>query len=503
MKTQNKTITDEQIKMLGVSLSEAQTLENILKRKPTIEEVVLFCLLWSEDKVNEDDERIENVLSSNGRIAKYVRLVDDKSIFSQVFQKGDSEVVAASERIKSLATIFGGNPREEINLKQTIAYLKDLKANDGKFFFDNESNSAPYGHIHNYGIGMTPVDDDKKLISEIGKPSVKLNLEREENHEPFDIEKVDFPEDLAEVAVLLLSNPNIASTNKLFLQNSSGIKSSVNIDNLVFSLSNNTRYAYQHPKIGAALNIAKTARDLVCKGVRPIFFTSGINASESHFEVLAYFVAGINKIASRLSLSNIAANISINEENKNPSVSIALGGVKLGKTLEPGFKEKGELIFLIGKNKEDIGSSEYLSSYHGVSKSPAPYFDLDEEVVLYNVLGSLIEKEMISSAESVAEGGIFVALTKLSIPQTLGFDIVTDAEIREDAFLFGESSGRVIVSVNETAEDKFIEFMMESGVSYTLLGHVTKGKMVVDDQHFGFSEGLKDIYNESTTNLIK
>lgn len=36
-------------------------------------------------------------------------------------------------------------------------------------------------------------------------------------------------------------------------------------------------------------------------------------------------------------------------------------------------------------------------------------------------------------------GGIFIALAEMSFPRGLGFDIVTDSEIREDAFLFGEA----------------------------------------------------------------
>ena len=36
------------------------------------------------------------------------------------------------------------------------------------------------------------------------------------------------------------------------------------------------------------------------------------------------------------------------------------------------FKEKGELIFMLGESRNDIGCSEYLSAVHGVRYSPAP-----------------------------------------------------------------------------------------------------------------------------------
>ena len=103
----------------------------------------------------------------------------------------------------------------------------------------------------------------------------------------------------------------------------------------------------------------------------------------------------------------------------------------------------------------------------------------------------------------VADGGIYITLVEMSMPRELGFDIVTDSEIREDAFLFGEGQGRVIVTVNEDHEEDFIEFMMDSGVSFTLLGHVTKGKMMVDDEHFGFVSEVKELYNNALGKLLE
>ena len=104
---------------------------------------------------------------------------------------------------------------------------------------------------------------------------------------------------------------------------------------------------------------------------------------------------------------------------------------------------------------------------------------------------------MINAAHDVADGGLFVTLAEMSIPRELGFDIVTDSEVREDAFLFGEGQGRVIVTVNEDQEDDFIERMMNSSTSFTLLGHVTKGKLMVDDEHFGFITEAKTLFNEA------
>jgi len=167
------------------------------------------------------------------------------------------------------------------------------------------------------------------------------------------------------------------------------------------------------------------------------------------------------------------------------------------KVMSLDFKQKGDLIFIIGDSHNDISSSEYLVSFHGVKASPAPFFDLDIEYELQEKVKGLIENEIVNAVHDCADGGLFITLFEMAAPRNLGFDIVSDSEIREDAFLFGESQSRVVVSIEEDKEEDFIEFMIDSGVNFTLLGHVTKGKMTVDDYHFGFINEAKEIYDNA------
>lgn len=187
------------------------------------------------------------------------------------------------------------------------------------------------------------------------------------------------------------------------------------------------------------------------------------------------------------------------EEAVYPTPTIGMIGIvpDKSKIMTLDFKSKGDLIFLVGESVNDIASSEYLASYHGISESPAPHFDLEKEFELQQTVKNLIQNGLINAAHDCADGGLFIALTEMGMPNGLGFDIVTDAEVREDAFLFGEAQSRVIVGVNEDQEDEFIEFMMNQNVPYTLLGHVTKGKMCVDDEQYGSVSELKDIYDNS------
>jgi len=187
-----------------------------------------------------------------------------------------------------------------------------------------------------------------------------------------------------------------------------------------------------------------------------------------------------------------------------PTPTIGMLGVMKDKSLQTtlDFKYKGDLIYLLGVPRSDINSSEYLYSFHGVKNSPAPLFDLDEEFNVQQCIKELIRNNYISSAHDVSDGGLFVTLCEMGMPNSLGFDIVTDSEIRRDAFLFGESQSRIAVTVVEDYEDEFLDFVGESGVQVMLLGHVTKGRVTIDEENFGFIEDYRSIYEKSISEAM-
>jgi phosphoribosylformylglycinamidine synthase len=91
----------------------------------------------------------------------------------------------------------------------------------------------------------------------------------------------------------------------------------------------------------------------------------------------------------------------------------------------------------------------------------------------------------------VSNGGLFFTLLECAIPLEFGFDVTSDAEIRKEAFLFGESQGRVVVSVSPEKQDDFVDFMVDAGFPFSILGHVTKGELRIDDESYGDIRDLK------------
>jgi phosphoribosylformylglycinamidine (FGAM) synthase-like enzyme len=303
------------------------------------------------------------------------------------------------------------------------------------------------------------------------------------NEGKIDIETLPYPEDLLQVALKLLTNEHIAT----HLAKSANHRSV------------ETRAIHQD--IDTWKTIAQAFTEVlghaVCQGVTPkklsISLTIGALSTSAERETLASYFESIHKLCHHFQLTIAQLVVTIDEASTTfPSVSISFVASDPVKESEA-FKYKGDLIFILGESVEDVGGSYYLNIVHNQMRSSAPHLTLEKLRSLFNAMEHLTRYQVINAAAYCSLGGIFTTLTKMSLPNELGFDIVTDAEIREDAFLFGEAGGRIIVTVNEDYEDDFIEFMMDSGVTFTLLGHVTQGKMVVDDEHFGFSKEVKKI----------
>ena len=354
-----------------------------------------------------------------------------------------------------------------------------------------------------------------------------------QEYKKFDINSIEQPEDLKKVADAMLSMPNIASKRWVYEQYDSMVGTRtmttnvpadagvVNIKGtnkaLAMTVDCNSRYVNADPEVGTMIAVSEAARNIACSGGEPSAITNCLNFGnpynpESYWQFVGA-IKGMSAACLKFSTPVTGGNVSFyNQSVINgvevpvfPTPTIGMIGIleDKNKLMSLDFKDKGDLIFLIGKYEEDISSSEYLANYHKVKASPAPYFDLDYEYRVHSVTKELIQYDLINAAHDVADGGLYVSLVEMSLPRELGFDIVTDSEIREDAFLFGEGQGRILVTVSEDQEDLFLEHMVNSKVNFTLLGHVTKGKLVVDEQHFGFVDDAKEIYNNALSKLLQ
>jgi len=335
------------------------------------------------------------------------------------------------------------------------------------------------------------------------------------NNRHFSIDQIEEPKSTKDIIYNLMANPNLAPVNYFNDFSEKGCE----MENLASDDTDETgafttddgqimamtTHAYHHhleedPKTATEILISRAARRLICYGAKPLVvsaFLYHINIADPNGQNIA--------AESKKGLENACNNFNLKVSERKirfdyfsdfgpvpPTLIISMMGSVKNKEniITRNLKTKGNNIFVIGKSHEDINSSEYLEFYHEIKNSPFPVFDIKTEARIHEIIPQLIEKKLITSASPVGKGGLFFSLLRAGMPAELGFDITTDAEIRRDAFLFGESMGRIIVGVPKENIDDFIDFMRETKFPFFTLGHVTRGEIRIDDESYGFIDKM-------------
>ena len=370
--------------------------------------------------------------------------------------------------------------------------------------------------MHDELVADVPAHD---LVLGGGAPVYKRDFAEPayfQEYQKFNIDDVTEPEDLKEAAWHLIGHPNIASRKWVYDQydsmvgtvnmstNAPSDAAIVNIKGsdraLALTVDCNSRYIKSDPEMGTAIAVAEAARNIVCSGAEPTAITNCLNFGNPYSpEVYWTFVGAIKGMGAacrKFDTPVTGGNVSFYNQSVFdskvepvfPTPTIGMLGLLKSKkdrmTLH--FKASGDLIYLVGQSRDDISSSEYLYSYHGIKGSPAPFINLDEEALLHELLLQLIRSGEVASVHDVSDGGLFISLFESARAGQLGFDISTDEEIRTDAFLFGESQSRAVVTVKPDMQEAFIERLTASEIEFTYLGEVTAlDEMMIDGQNFG------------------
>ncbi|WP_300597423.1 phosphoribosylformylglycinamidine synthase subunit PurL [Niabella sp.] len=334
----------------------------------------------------------------------------------------------------------------------------------------------------------------------------------------FDGTAVEQPADLKAVAEQIVTLPSIASKRWIYNQYDSmvgTVNTSTNApsDAAIVTIKGtkkglgvttdcNSRYVYADPYKGAMIAVSEAARNLVCSGALPLGVTNCLNFGNPYDpEVYYQFVnaiKGMGDACRKFDTPVTGGNVSFYNQNPdgpvNPTPTIGMVGLldDIDNKMTLDFKNEGAVIYLLGKQSEDLGSSEYLYHVHGVTHSAAPYFELEEEFALQQSLAKMISNKAIESAHDISEGGLFVTLLESGFNRGLGFNINTNAALRKDAALFGEAQSRVIVTV---APDKVAAFEQQASVPFEKIGVVTAAAVTVNGADWGAISEWKEKYD--------
>ena len=352
--------------------------------------------------------------------------------------------------------------------------------------------------------------------------------------EAFNLDSVAEATDLKSIAEKLISLPNIASKKWIYEQYDSMVGAGTATTNapsdaaivlakptekaLALTTDCNSRYVFADPYKGAMIAVAEAARNIVCSGGQPLGVTNCLNFGNPYDPEVYYqftnAIKGMGEACVKFETPVTGGNVSFYNQSPDgpvyPTPTIGMVGIleSVHDKMTLDFKNVGDAIYLLGVSRNDIGSSEYLHKVVGQEFSPCPYFDLEDEYALQQKLQNLISHNLVVSAHDVSEGGLAITLLESAFNNEVGFEVIAHgANIRKDAFWFGESQSRVVVSVTMAQDVAFKNALQAAAVPFTLLGKVTPQEICVDGQDWGtiaewkhkYDNAIGDVLNDHTS----
>ncbi|MGE5552702.1 MAG: phosphoribosylformylglycinamidine synthase subunit PurL [Betaproteobacteria bacterium] len=363
--------------------------------------------------------------------------------------------------------------------------------------------------------GMLRVLENGRVVAEV--PARSLSTEGAPVYQPearppedleerrrFDLASLPEPDDYGEMLKALLDSPTMASKEWVYSQYDYQVQTNTVVGpgsdaailqikgtqkGLALTIDGNGRYGYLDPWTGGAAAVCEAARNLVVSGARPLGVTDGLNFGnperpETYWQIKEA-VKGIASACRALGLSVTGGNASLynetNGEAIHPTPIIGMVGLlpDVSKRCPSTFTGTGQAVLLLGETREELGGSEYLWLRRRIVAGPAPQLDLEREKVLLKMVASAIGQGLVKAAHDVSEGGLLVALAEMCFGTGIGCGIMVETPLRLDAYLFGESQGRVLLAVEREDAPAVAALADKHGVPWTLLGATGGGTLRV------------------------
>jgi phosphoribosylformylglycinamidine synthase len=307
----------------------------------------------------------------------------------------------------------------------------------------------------------------------------------------------------------LLDSPTIASKEWVYEQYDHMVRTNTTVlpgsdasvirikgtkKSIAMSLDCNSTYCYLDPYEGGKIAVAESARNVACSGAKPLSITNCLNfGNPMKPEIFWQFrkcVEGMRDACLAFGTPVSGGNVSFYNENPggsvDPTPTIGMVGLIDGRApVGSAFKDRDDVIVVLGTTKEELGGSEFLKTLFNVKSGQPPRLDLKEAVKLVELLQALAEKSLLKSAHDCSEGGLAVALAESCIGEK-GRETGATVEmplgaLSKEAFLFGESQNRVVISV-DPKNIKSAEAVIQShAYAYQVIGKVGGTDLSVND----------------------
>jgi len=307
----------------------------------------------------------------------------------------------------------------------------------------------------------------------------------------------------------LLASPNLASKEWVYRQYDHMVRTNTAVlpgadaavvriketrRALALALDGNGRYCGINPREGAKLVVAEAARNVVCVGAQPIAITNCLNfASPERPEVMWSFSEVIDGMAEACKVFNtpvVSGNVSFYNETEGrgilPTPVIGMLGLidDVRRVIQPGFKNPGDFVALLGATREDLAASEYANVIQAVVGERVPALDLEAEQVVQLACLRAARNGLLRSAHDCSDGGLAVALAECCFSsinhERLGADIDIAGEYPIATRLFSETPSRIIISFDQALLGDMEEIVAAAGCSMTILGNVGSDRLRIE-----------------------
>jgi phosphoribosylformylglycinamidine synthase len=243
------------------------------------------------------------------------------------------------------------------------------------------------------------------------------------------------------------------------------------------------------PYRGAAIAVAEAARSIAATGARPLAVTDCLNfGSPERPEIMGQFeaaVRGLSDACRTLSTPVVSGNVSFYNETDGrpipPTPTVGMVGLleDVSRHVRMPFRREGDLVAVLGETRDELGASEFLRTIHGRDDGPCPEVDLEAERRLVELLVRLADERRLASAHDVSDGGLAVALAECAMTSRLGVDLRLAPGLRPSALLFGETTGRALVTFAPAEESSVRSAAEAAGVPFDLVGRVGGARLVI------------------------
>ncbi|MFF7229297.1 phosphoribosylformylglycinamidine synthase [Streptomyces sp. 2333.5] len=274
----------------------------------------------------------------------------------------------------------------------------------------------------------------------------------------------------------------------------------------------NGRYAKLDPYAGAQLALAESYRNVAASGAKPLAVSDCLNFGSPEDPAVMWQFAeatrGLADACQTLGTPVTGGNVSLYNQTGevaiHPTPVVAVLGVidDVNRRTPIGFAEEGQLLYLLGDTREELGGSAWSQVVHDHLGGLPPKVDLERERLLAEVLISASRDGMIDAAHDLSDGGLIQALVESCLRGGKGARVVVPDGLDPFVLLFSESAGRAVVAVPRSEELRFTDMCGARGLPATRIGVVDGDEIDIQGQFSIPLSELKTAHEATIPGLI-